>query len=66
MMLLGEEGRRGMENQTKTNDQLFYDYYNLITNTNTPKSLYEAKRLLEKFRAFLGQFPPTAELAVWF
>jgi len=28
--------------------------------------LYEAKRLLEKFKAFLGQFPPTTELAVQF
>ncbi len=52
-MLLGEEGRRKMENKTKANDQAFSDYYNLIGNTHTPKSLYEAKRLLEKFRAFL-------------
>jgi len=44
MMLLGEEGRRKMENQTKTNDQLFNDYLTLITNTHTPKSFYEAKR----------------------
>ena len=66
MMLLGEEGRRKMENQTKTNDQLFNDYYDLITNTHTPKSLYEARRLLDKFRAYLGQFPPSTELAVQF
>ncbi len=55
-----------MENQTKTNDQLFSDYYDLITNPHTPKSLYEAKRILEKFKAFIGQFPPTTELAVQF
>jgi hypothetical protein len=42
MMLLGEEGRRRMENKTKTNDQVFNDYYYLITNTHTPKALYEA------------------------
>jgi hypothetical protein len=66
MMLLGEEGRRKMENRAKTNDRLFDDYYNLITSTHTPKSLYEAKRLLEKFRAFLGQFPPTTELTIQF
>jgi hypothetical protein len=35
MMLLGEEGRRKMENRAKTNDQLFDDYYNLITSTHT-------------------------------
>jgi integrase len=55
-----------MENQTKTNDQLFNDYLTLITNTHTPKSFYEAKRLLDKFRAYLGQFPPTSELAIQF
>ena len=30
------------------------------------KSFYEAKRLLDKFKASLGQFPPTTELAVQF
>lgn len=53
-MLLGEQGRRKLENQTKTNTQLFNGYYDLITITHTPKSLYEAKRLLDKFRVFLG------------
>jgi len=66
MMLLGEEGKRKMENRTKTNDQLFNDYYDLITNTHTPKSRYEAKRLLDKFKDFLGGFPPTTGLAVQF
>jgi len=66
MMLLGEEGRRKMENLTKTNDQLFPDYYDFITSSLTTKSFYEAKRLLEKFRAFLGQFPPDAEKAIQF
>jgi len=65
-MLLGEEGRRKMENKTKTNDQLFSDYYNLIANTHTLKSRYEAQRLLDKFKTFLGQFPPTIELAIQF
>lgn len=66
MMLLGEEGRRRMKNKTKTNDQIFTEYYDLIANTHTPKSFYEARRLLEKFKAFLGQFPPSIELAVQF
>ncbi|MGD0780100.1 MAG: hypothetical protein ABR954_04880 [Dehalococcoidales bacterium] len=35
MMLLGVEVRRKMENRAKTNDQLFDDYYNLITSTHT-------------------------------
>ena len=66
MMLLGEDGRRRMENKTKTNDQLFTDYYDLIATTHTPKCRYEAKRLLEKLRAFLGGYPPTVELAIQF
>jgi len=45
---------------------LFADYYNLITNTHVPKSRYEAQRLLDKFRAYLGQFPQTTELAIQF
>jgi integrase len=66
MMLLGEEGRRRMKNKAKTNDQLFDDYYSLITNTHAPNPLYEAKRLLGKFQGFLGGFPPTSELAMKF
>jgi hypothetical protein len=65
-MLLGEEGKRKLENKTKTNDQVFLDYYDLIANTHTAKCLYEAKRLLNKFRAFISQFPPTTDLAVQF
>jgi len=65
-MLLGEEGRRRLENRSKTNDQLFGDYYDLIANTHSPKSLYGAKRILEKFKVHLGQYPPIVELAVQF
>jgi len=46
--------------------QLFPEYYDIITNTHTPKSFYEAKRLLEQFRGFLGQVPPSTNLAVQF
>ena len=55
-----------MENQTKPNSQLFSDYYDLITNTHTPKSLYEARRLLEHFRESLNQVPPSTTAAVKF
>jgi len=37
MMLLGEGGRRRMENKTKTNEQLFGDYYALIATTHSAK-----------------------------
>ena len=43
MVLLGAEGRVRLGNQTKPN-------------SHTAKSFYEAKRLLEKFRAFLGGY----------
>jgi integrase/recombinase XerD len=66
IMLLGEEGKRKLENRTKTNDQAFSDYYDLIANTHTAKCLYESKRLLNKFRSFVGQFPPTTDLAIQF
>ena len=55
-----------MENKTKTNDQAFGDYYNLIFNTYSEKSLYEGKRLLGKFRAYIGEFPPDPQLGVQF
>ena len=66
MMLLGEEGRRKLDNRTKTNQQLFPDYYDLVSATLSDKYSYESKRLLEKFRAFIGEYPPTTELAVKF
>ncbi len=66
IMVLGEEGRRRMENRTKSNDQLFSEYFDVITNTHSPASLYEAKRLLSHFKEFLGNFPPTTELAAQF
>lgn len=36
MMLLGEEGRRKVENKTKPNAQAFNDYYNLIPALKRP------------------------------
>ena len=57
MMLLGEEGRRKLDNRTKTNQQLFPDYYDLVSATLSESYSYESKRLLEKFRAFIGEYP---------
>ncbi len=64
LMLLGEDGRRRMENRTKTNDQPFGDYYILFLTNHSKRYLYEAKRILEKFHVFLGEFPPTINLKV--
>ena len=65
-ILIGDEGRRRMENRTKTNDQLFGDYYNLLITSHSKRYLYEAKRVLKKFHAFLGEFPPNIDLGVEF
>ncbi len=48
-MVLGEEGRRKMENRTRPNDHVFGEYYELITSTHTAKTFYEAKRVLKNF-----------------
>ena len=66
VMLLGPEGRRRMENRFKTNDQLFEEYYALITSSHAVKTQSEIKRVLEKYRSHIGQFPPTIENAVLF
>ena len=61
-ILIGDEGRRRMENRNKTNDQLFTDYYNLLLTSHFRRYLYEAKRTLNKFHGFLGEFPPAIDL----
>jgi integrase len=66
LMLLGEEGRRKLVNKTKTNSQLFQEYYDLIASTHSDRSKYESHRVLEKFRSFIGDFPPSTDLAIQF
>ena len=66
MMFLGEEGRRKLDNRTKTNQQLLPDYYDPVSATLSDSYSYESKRLLEKFRVFIGESPPTTKLAVKF
>lgn len=53
-------------NRTKSNDQLFKEYYDLITTSLSSSYVNESRRLLDKFRAFLGDFPPSIELALNF
>ena len=65
-ILIGDEGRCKLENRNKTNDQLFTDYFNLLLTSHSDRYLYEAKRTLNKFHAFLGEFPPTIDLGVDF
>jgi len=39
IVVLGEEGRRRMENRTKSNDQLFSEYFDVITNTRAVRKI---------------------------
>jgi len=64
--VLAPGGRHKLANRTKTNDQLFPEYYDLISATLSKSYVYEARRLLEKFKIFIGNFPPDTSLAVKF
>ncbi len=55
-----------MDNRTKTNDQLFPEYYDVIGAALSKSYVYEAKRILEKFNVFIGNLPPNTSLAVKF
>ena len=46
--------------------QLFPEYYDLISASLSTSYVYEPKRLLEKFRTFIGEYPPSIELAMNF
>jgi hypothetical protein len=46
-----------------TNEQLFASYDSeLVLKNQSSKGLYEARRVLNHFRDFLGEFPPSPEL----
>jgi integrase/recombinase XerD len=64
--LLGADAMRKIQNRTKPTGQLFEGYYVMLSASRPPQQVYENKRVLEKFRATLGEFPPTPELAVQF
>ena len=65
-MIGGGELRKRLVNQTKTNDQLFAEYLEIIRASKSLKWYRETKRLLGQFRAFIGQFPPSVVLFVQF
>ncbi len=66
-MLLGTEGKRKLRLHQKPNHELFALYDSqLILRHRSPEALEEARRVLKHFLAFLGEFPPSAELATSF
>jgi len=63
-VLLGSEGRRKLTLRTKTNQELFNLYDGeLVFHHRSDRGLHEAKRVLGHFHAFLGEYPPSVELA---
>ena len=65
--LLGEGGRRRLQLRRMTNDDLFELYdADLVLRVHNKRNLANFRALLAKFRAYLGGFPPTKELAKGF
>jgi hypothetical protein len=62
--LLGPEGRRKLALREKTNPELFELYDDdLVLRLHNAKNLKDTRTLLGHFIDFLGQFPPSPELA---
>jgi site-specific recombinase XerD len=58
--------RKRLENSTKPNSQLFAEYLSIIKASKSFKWFKETERLLNQFREFLGEFPPSLELLTKF
>jgi integrase len=63
-ILLGNKGRRHLELRQKPNNELFTLYEGeLAFRHRSAKAIHEAKRVLNHFHDYLGEYPPTPELA---
>jgi integrase len=66
-VLMGQEGKRKLRLRRKTNDELFALYDSqLVLKHRSADGLKEARRVLGHYRDYLGQYPPTPELAASF
>jgi len=64
---LGSEGKRKIRLRRKTNAELFQLYEaQLVLRHRSKEALQEAKRVLSHFREYLGEFPPSPEIAAAF
>jgi hypothetical protein len=62
--LLGKEVRRKLELKYLSNDQLFPTYYaDLALKITNEKNLKCIRQLLDRFKDYLGNFPPSEMLA---
>jgi len=63
-ILLGSKGRRQLELWQKTNQELFTLYEGeLAFHHHSARALHESKRILRHFHDYLGEYPPSPELA---
>ena len=63
-ILLGNKGGWLLELRQKTNDELFTLYEGELTfHHRSARRIHEAKRALTHFCNYIGEFPPTPELA---
>jgi integrase len=66
-MILGTDGKRKLRLRHKPNGELFTLYDSqLILKHSSHDALDEARRVLGHFKAYLGEYPPTPELAAGF
>jgi hypothetical protein len=61
MSLLSEDMVRKLQNRSKSNDQVFSEYFAVIHNSYSPAYFKEAYRLIGQYHAFIGKTPPSAE-----
>ena len=66
-VLMGKEGKRKLRLRHKGNPELFQLYdAQLILKHRSREALEEARRVLGHFKAYLGDYPPSPELAAAF
>ena len=64
ILLLGSDGKRRLELRQMRNSELFELYEGeLAFRHRSPRGLHEAKRVLGHFQGFLGEYPPSPQLA---
>jgi len=63
-MLLGPEGKRRLTLRGLSNDELLHRYDSeLVLRLRAPRNLSDTRKLLGKFKTYLGEYPPSAQLA---
>ena len=65
-MLLDDKAKRRLSLKRKTNRELFSLYYDRLKVKLTPGQYDQYTLILDKYHQFLGEFPPSVELATQF